>query len=106
MSAPDGRAVAEKDFGVTALRDEVLAQMKEAGYPTINDLSVRIHDGGSLASVSMTIHVRLGEVGEQERHLMGQRSSDKTACGRSFISSYVVTSRARATCPDCLEANK
>ena len=103
MSAPDGRAVVGKDFGVTALRDEVLAQMKAAGYPMVQDLSVQVHQGGQLASVTMTVMVN---VGKQERHLMGQRSSDKTACGRSFVSSHVVTSRARATCPDCLEANK
>ena len=62
MSATDGRAVAGKDLGVTALRDEVLAQMKAAGYPEITHLSVKIEHGGQLASVNMTVSVRLKPV--------------------------------------------
>ena len=103
MSAPDGRAVAGKDFGVTALRDEVLAQMKAAGYPLVQDLSVHVHEGGQLASVTMTVMVNLDK---SERHPMHPTFDEKTACGRSLISSYVVTSRVRATCPGCLEATQ
>ena len=62
MSAPDGRAVTEKDFGVTALRNEVLAQMTEAGYPMVKDLSVEFQRGGRTAWVTMTIVVELPAV--------------------------------------------
>ena len=43
-----------KDFGATALRDEVLAQMRAAGYPLlVQDLSVHVREGGQIASVTM-----------------------------------------------------
>ena len=79
-----------------------IERVTEVEFARDGETIVRIEDELSVVyDPGASVRVRPRMAGDQERHLPHPKFDDKTACGRSFLSSHVVLSLSRATCAAC-----